>query len=311
MPRMHLVCHQSAAVWQGDLMIWAFRAIFDKLGFDVRTHIGESPDPKKSTKDDWYFLLDFLAFDLMGKGWRRCPQGPVIFYNVTRYGDTESSERQWAKHWNRWTRAYNGRFDVIFDYDPNNCRPGLSRPKPHYPCPIGYHPVFEIRDKGLPVKYDAGFLGWVYPGGRRDQALQALEGDFSVAVCTRFQHGRHANRDPLRHINHQRNLDVMRCRVFLNIQTDGKNLTLPSPRVILLGFSNELCVLSELASWLPWGVRDCCVVVSLEGFSGALKTLCRYPNLCRRIAREAYDWARTEWRLDVHVKRALRDAGLT
>lgn len=270
---------------------------------------GHAPHPDVVDSNDIFFLIDFDSFEVMGKGWKKKNLRRVIFYNVTRSYDSDESRRRWmGYHWNRKRAAYDGNVQHIFDYDPRGASKKFPRPAPTTACPWGYHRLFEIREDGEALA-DVCFLGWVYRGGRRDGIVSRLEeAGLTVAVCTRYPKTRRQHNDPMRWVSRARNARALRAKVFLNIQTDKKNKTLPLPR-IMTGIANRLPIVTEPADWYPWGDKDFVVVSGKESFPDVIRMLCDSVSFCRTLTDAAYEWAKGEFSLELHLRRALRDIG--
>lgn len=282
---------------------------FQDMGYDTILHPGRPPRPQDMDSGDNLFLFDFPAFEIMGTGWEGDHHGWVVFYNVTTFGYNDESARHWGKHWRRWTSMYDGRIDALFDYDPSNCDGRYERDVPAFACGIGWHRSFQVREWGNDL-HDVVFLGWVVKGGRRDQVIQPLEKEFNLVIHTRTSRLRQKNPNPLVHVSHEEDDRALRTRVFLHIKSSGANVSFCGPRIIQLGLSNMLFVLSEPILNSPLIDGKHWRMAPIEEWPELIRYYLHHSNERHKIEQAGHKFVKYNYRLQRHLEEAMKGAGL-
>jgi len=300
----------DSSIWHGDLLCYAFAECLKTIGYEVTVRCGEPLSSNEVDSDTFVLVVDLPSLGLLGNGWKGKSYGPIVIYNVTKFHESDICIDRWNKHsWKKATEFFDGRISYIFEYDPLNADRKLRTPVPRISCPIGYHKLFEIRPN-MREKYDACFLGWVYSSSYRDIFLKPLVEKYAIRVNTKCGFARNRNLQPLKLVSMDSDRDALMSKVMLNIHTDKNSKVLATPRVIMLGMCNSVCVLSEPVEWKPWGKLPLMVESNRESFLDSLEFLINNRHERKAIADRALEWLKTHYSLELNLRRAMRDSGI-
>ena len=282
-------------VISGELIEWHQGDKFAIAVNDCLNSIGLKSEIRKNTdgidKNEMIMVIDVRSMKDVRVNWK----GPVILYNLLEaYGEFSTG----IKRIKRWIRALkNRRVNYVFDYSPLNFselkKSGFN---PIY-TPIGYHESFELKKIDTPV-YDISFTG--VNSKIRDRFIRKLQEIFNMHVFGFLPKKRGFSEESFK------------SKIYLHINRTDLVRNFPSARIIQLYLSNKMPVISDKTEWSPI-VGDGVHYDTFDNFEDLVSKIRYYLEHEKErveMGRRGYDYIKSKYRLEDHLKDALTEAKL-
>jgi len=197
-------------------------------------------------------------------------------------------EPLWVGRWRRQISQKQHQYDCIFDASYLNCSYSKIC-KPHIFCPIGYHPMFECLET-VEKKEKIIFIGDL--SKYRQKIIQRIS--TKTAKTVKVITGKY-----------WQELEKDSSGIYLNIHGHRSKFIFEGARIIGVLMSNKCFVISETCKWSPLKNGIHYVEAHWSSMPEKVQYYLNNPLKREKIAQQGYDFIKTQYRFQDHIKRAM------